>query len=135
MTDEDIAQILNSYRTIAIVGLSNNPDKPSYGVAEYLKAKGYKIIPVNPAVEEIQGEKSYPNLAAIPEPVEIVDIFRRSEDIPPIVDAAIQVGAKVVWMQLGIENEPSASKARQAGLKVVMNRCMKREHQAIQSQK
>lgn len=135
MTNEDIAQILDKYHTIAIVGLSNNPDRPSYGVAQYLKANGYKIIPVNPAVEEIQGEKSYPNLAAILEPVEIVDIFRRSEDIPPIVDAAIQIKAKVVWMQLGIENEPAASKARQAGLKVVMNRCMKQEHQAIHNQK
>lgn len=135
MPDEDIAEILNKYRKIAMVGLSNNPDKPSYQVAEYLKANGYRVIPVNPAVAEVQGEKSYPSLAAIPEPVEIVDIFRRSEDIPPIVDAAIQVGAKVVWMQLGIENEPAANKARQAGLKVVMNRCMKREHQAIQSQK
>ncbi|MDO8636909.1 MAG: CoA-binding protein [Dehalococcoidia bacterium] len=135
MQDEDIAEILNKYRTVAMVGLSNNPDKPSYQVAEYLKANGYRVIPVNPAVSEVQGEKSYPSLAAIPEPVEIVDIFRRSEDIPPIVDAAILVKAKVVWMQLGIENEPAASKARQAGLKVVMNRCMKREHQAIQSQK
>lgn len=135
MPDEDIAEILNKYRKIAMVGLSNNPDKPSYQVAEYLKANGYRVIPVNPAVAEVQGEKSYPNLAAIPEPVEIVDIFRRSEDVPPIVDAAILVKAKVVWMQLGIENEPAANKARQAGLKVVMNRCMKREHQAIQSQK
>ncbi len=135
MQDEDIAEILNKYRKIAMVGLSNNPDKPSYQVAEYLKANGYRVIPVNPAVAEVQGEKSYPNLAAIPEPVEIVDIFRRSEDIPPIVDAAILVKAKVVWMQLGIENEPAANKAQQAGLKVVMNRCMKREHQAIQSQK
>jgi len=135
LQDEDIAEILNKYRKIAMVGLSNNPDKPSYQVAEYLKANGYRVIPVNPAVAEVQGEKSYPNLAAIPEPVEIVDIFRRSEDIPPIVDAAILVKAKVVWMQLGIENEPAANKAQQAGLKVVMNRCMKREHQAIQSQK
>lgn len=135
MPDENIAEILNKYHKVAMVGLSNNPDKPSYGVAEYLKANGYKVIPVNPAVAEVQGEKSYPNLAAIPEAVEIVDIFRRSEDIPPIVDAAIQIKAKVVWMQLGIENEPAASKARQAGLKVVMNRCMKREHRAIQNQK
>ena len=135
MPDEDIAEILSKFHIIAMVGLSNNPDKPSYQVAEYLKANGYRVIPVNPAVAEVQGEKSYPSLTAIPEPVEIVDIFRRSEDIPPIVDAAIQVGAKVVWMQLGIENEPAANKAQQAGLKVVMNRCMKREHQAIQSQK
>ncbi|MBF8304806.1 MAG: CoA-binding domain protein [Dehalococcoidia bacterium] len=135
MLDEDIAEILSKFHKIAMVGLSNNPDKPSYQVAEYLKANGYRVIPVNPAVAEIQGEKSYPSLAAIPEPIEIVDIFRRSEDIPPIVDAAILVKAKVVWMQLGIENEPAANKARQAGLKVVMNRCMKREHQAIQSQK
>lgn len=135
MPNEDIAQILNSYHTIAIVGLSANPDKPSYGVAKYLQDNGYKIIPVNPAVEEVLGEKSYPNLTAILEPVEIVDIFRRSEDIPPIVEAAIQVKAKVVWMQLGIENESAASQARQAGLKVVMDKCMKIEHRAIQSQK
>lgn len=131
MVNDDTGHILANYRTVAVVGLTNKPDRPSYEVASYLQAHGYKIIPVNPAIKEVLGETSYPDLAAIPEPVEIVDIFRRPEDIPPIVEAAIQVGAKVVWMQLGIVNESAARRARQAGLKVVMDRCMKMEHQAL----
>lgn len=129
MTEEDIRQILLEYRTVAVVGLSPRPEKPSYEVASYLQTHGYRIIPVNPAANEVLGEASYPNLPAIPDRVDVVDIFRRSEDVPPIVDAAIQIGAKVVWMQLGIANEAAASRARQAGLKVVMDKCMKTEHQ------
>lgn len=135
MANDDMGHILASYRTVAVVGLTNKPDRPSYEVASYLQARGYKIIPVNPAIKEVLGETSYPDLASIPERVEIVDIFRRPEDIPPIVEAAIQVGAKVVWMQLGIVNESAARRARQAGLKVVMDRCMKLEHQALHTPK
>lgn len=135
MTTEDIARILSEYRTVAVVGLSPRPEKPSYEVASYLQGRGYRIIPVNPAAKEVLGETSYPSLAAIPEPVDIVNIFRRSEDVPPIVDAAIQIGAKVVWMQLGIANEAAASRARRAGLKVVMDKCMKTEHQTALGRK
>lgn len=135
MSTEDIAQILANYHNVAMVGLSANPDKPSYKVASYLKANGYKVIPINHSVKEVLGEPSYPNLAAVPVPIEIVDIFRRPEDIPPIVEETIQVGAKVVWMQLGIVNESAASRARQAGMKVVMDKCMKKEHQALHGQK
>lgn len=124
---EQTEDILKSYRTVAIVGLSAKEDRPSHGVARYLKSRGYRIIPVNPAETEVLGEKSYPDLVSVPEPVEVVDIFRRAVDVPPVVEQAIKVGAKAVWMQLGIVNEEAAEKARQAGLKVVMDRCMKIE--------
>lgn len=124
----DTSEILRKYRTIAVVGLSNNPARPSHGVSSYMKSQGYKIIPVNPGHAEILGEKSYARLEDIPEPVEIVDIFRRSELVPPIVDSAIAIGAKVVWMQQGIQHEEAAAKARAAGLKVVMNTCILKEH-------
>lgn len=133
METENMASILADYRTVAVVGLSPKEDRASYRVASYLKEQGYRIIPVNPAVNEVLGETSYPSLAAIPEPVDIVDIFRRSEDVPPVVEEAIRIGAKVVWMQLGIVNEVAASRAREAGLKVVMDKCMKIEHQVIQA--
>lgn len=121
-------QILESYRNIAVVGLSANPQKPSYAVGSYLKEQGYRIIPVNPKEEEILGEKSYPDLAAVPGPVEVVDIFRKSEDVLPIVQEAVEVGARAVWMQEGVVNEEAADYARKAGLKVVMDKCMRREH-------
>jgi predicted CoA-binding protein len=130
-TAEEIRSILKTYRTIAVVGLSDKPDRDSHRVAAYLRQKGYRIIPVNPMVAEVLGEKSYPSLKDVPEPVEIVDIFRRPEAVPPIVDEAIAVGAKVVWMQEGIVHNEAAAKARAAGLQVVMNRCILKEHYRI----
>ncbi len=126
-----IEEILKQSRTIAIVGLSNNPDRPSYIVAKYLKEHGYHIIPVNPQVKEVLGEVSYPDLFSIPKPVDVVDIFRRPEDVLPIIEQAIKIGAKVVWMQEGIINEAAATKAQQAGLEVVMDKCMKKEHERM----
>jgi predicted CoA-binding protein len=123
---------LNSSRVVAIVGLSPNPHRPSYIVASYLKEKGYKIIPVNPAVKEVLGEPSYPDLASIPEPVDVVDIFRRSKEVPAIVDEAIKIGAKAVWMQEGVVNEEAAFRAKEAGLLVVMGKCMRKEHKKLQ---
>lgn len=127
----DIEKILRESTTIAVVGLSDRPDRPSYEVAAYLKGKGYRIIPVNPAVKEVLGEKSYPDLASIPLPVDVVDIFRKPESVPPIVDEAVRIKAKAVWMQLGIVHEGSAQKARDAGLMVVMDRCMMQEHRRL----
>lgn len=121
-------EILTSCHVVAIVGLSADKMKPSNHVAQYLKSAGYKIIPVNPSETEILGEVCYPDLAAIPEPIDVVDIFRRSEEVMPIVEQAIKVEARAVWMQEGIVNEPAATRAREAGLKVVMNRCMLKEH-------
>ena len=125
------AKILNEYRTVAIVGLSPDPNRPSHRVASYLAGNGYKVIPVNPHAQEILGERSYPDLGSIPKRVEIVDIFRRSEEVMPIVDEAVKIGAKAVWMQEGVINEKAASKAREAGLLVVMNKCMFKEHQRL----
>ena len=127
----DTSEILSKYRTIAVVGLSNNPVRASHGVSEYMKSHGYRIIPVNPGHAQILGEKSYRTLEEIPEPVEIVNVFRRSEMIPPVVDSAIAIGAKVVWMQEGIENEDAAAKARAAGLEVVMDTCILKAHRRM----
>ncbi len=121
-------EILESSHTVAVVGLSPNPARPSYEVASYLKQNGYKIIPVNPAAERILGETSYPDLSSIPEKVDVVDIFRRPEDVPAIIEEAIRIGAKAVWMQEGVTNEAAATRARAAGLKVVMDHCMRKEH-------
>lgn len=126
-TDTEIDAILSNYRRVAIVGLSPDPSRPSYQVAAYLKERGYQIFPVNPRCQEVLGEPCYPDLQAVPPPVEIVDIFRQVEAIPGIVDEAIKVGAKVIWMQLGLESPEAAAKAKAAGLQVVMNRCMKIE--------
>jgi uncharacterized protein len=131
MTNEEVKQILLSTRTIAVVGLSSNPEKESYGIAEYLQQQGYRIIPVNPTAPEILGEKTYPDLESIPDKIDVVQLFRKSEDVPPFVDSAIKVGAKVVWMQVGIENESAAQKAHAAGLKVVMNACMRVTHRML----
>ena len=129
MTDSNtLRRILKEHETIAVVGLSANEMRPSYFAAKYLQDHGYKIIPVNPNYQEILGEPCYPDLASIPEPVDVVDLFQRSEQIPPFIDQAIAIGAKVVWMQLGVINEHAAEKARQAGLEVVMDRCMKIEY-------
>jgi len=121
-------EILNSSRVVAVVGLSPKPDRPSYRVASYLKRNGYKIIPVNPGAREILGEVCYPDLSTIPEPVDVVDIFRRSEEAPAIVEKAIEIGAKAVWMQEGVINEEAAARAKEAGLLVVMDECMLKEH-------
>ena len=128
MNDDQIKRILETYRTIAVVGLSSNPDKISYGVTEYMQRQGYRIIPVNPTTDQILGEKAYPDLVSIPDKVDIVQVFRRPEDVPPVVDEAIQIGAKVVWMQEGIRHEAAAQKARAAGLEVVMDLCMRNVH-------
>jgi len=129
------ATILNNYRTIAMVGLSPDPNRPSHRVAKYLINHGYKVIPVNPDTQEILGIRSYSDMSSIPEPIEIVDIFRRSEEVMPIVDEAIKIGAKVVWMQEGVINEEAASKARDAGLLVVMDRCMLKEHKRLRKKR
>jgi predicted CoA-binding protein len=125
---EEIKAILKNYRVVAVVGLSPKPERASHQVAQYLKDHGYRIVPVNPGQKEILGEKCYRSLADIPFPIEVVDIFRNVEAIPAIVDEAIAVGAKVVWMQLGLEEPVSALKAREAGLQVVMDRCLKIDH-------
>jgi predicted CoA-binding protein len=123
-----VAQILRVAKTIAVVGLSSNPMRASYGVAEYLKSAGYRIIPVNPNETEVLGEKAYARLEDVPEPVDIVDVFRRAEEVPVVVESAIQIKAKVLWMQLGIENAVAAEKARGAGLVVVEDSCLMVEH-------
>jgi len=126
-------EILNSSRVVAVVGLSAKPDRPSHRVSDYLKAQGYRIIPVNPAESEILGELCYPDLASVPESVDVVDIFRRSEEVLPIVKEAIKIGAKAVWIQEGVINEEAAARAREAGLMVVMDKCMLKEHQKLRS--
>ncbi len=126
--EDEIKEILTSSRTIAIVGISNKPDRDSYIVAEYLMNQGYKIIPINPNIDSVFDLKAYPDLISVPEEIDIVDIFRRPEFVDEIVEQAIKKRAKVVWMQLGVINESAAEKARKAGLKVVMNKCIKVEH-------
>jgi uncharacterized protein len=131
---DPIFDILTKYKTIAVVGLSSNPARPSYGVTEYLQSSGYQIIPVNPNETDVLGEPSYARLEGVPRKIEIVDIFRRPAEVPPAVDAAIRVGAKVVWMQLGIVDEAAAEKARAAGITVVMDACMLIEHKKRRQQ-
>ena len=126
-----VADILGSARTIAVVGLSARLSRPSHGVAEYLQRAGYRIIPVNPNVAEVLGEKSYPSLDAVAEPVDIVDIFRRPEHVPAIVEAAIRKGAKTIWMQEGVVHEDAARRAESAGLAVVMDRCILKDHRRL----
>ena len=130
MGEEEIKDILSAYKTVAVVGISPKEDRPSYRVASYLKSKGYRIIPVRPEGDMIIGEKVYHSLQEIPKEIEvdIVDIFRKSEDVPPIVEEAIQRRAKVVWMQEGIINEDAAAKARKEGIEVVMDKCLKKEY-------
>ena len=130
-SDKDLKDILLSTKTIASVGLSGNQEKESYWIASYLKDQGYHVIPVNPTATEILGEKAYPNLESVPEKIDVVQVFRRPEDVPPVVDAAIKAGAKVVWMQEGIVHEEAAQKARQAGLQVVMDTCMRATHRRL----
>jgi len=133
---EEIESIYEKHKTIAVVGLSKDPSKDSHRVAKYLKSKGYHIIPINPFADVILGEKCYKSLLDVPEPIEIVDIFRPAEDVPPIVDEAIELKKKlgnprVIWMQLGIVNEEAAKRAREASLTVVMDRCMMIEHKRL----
>jgi predicted CoA-binding protein len=129
--DEEVVELLKSAKTVAVVGIAHKEDRDSYKVAKYLKEHGYKIIPVNPKYKEVLGEPCYPDLKSVPEKIDVVDIFRNIDAIPGIVDEAINVGAGAVWMQLGLAHNESAEKARQAGLKVVMNKCMKIEHQRL----
>jgi uncharacterized protein len=124
-----IPELLLKSRVIAVVGLSSKRARPSYGVAEYMQQQGYRIIPVNPNESQVLGEKSYARLEDIPEHVDIVDIFRRSEFVGPLVESAIRIGASAIWMQEGVEDEAAAQKALSAGLTVVMDRCILKEHQ------
>jgi len=128
-----VAQILRGAKTISVVGLSSNPMRASHGVAEYLKSAGYRIIPVNPNETEVLGEKAYARLEDVPEPVDIVDVFRRAEEVPAVAESAIRIGAKVLWMQLGIENAAAAERALAAGLVVVEDSCLMVEHKRRRS--
>jgi predicted CoA-binding protein len=133
MGDKEIKDILSRCKTVAVVGISPKEDRPSYRVASYLQSKGYRMIPIRPDEDYILGEKVYHHLMEIPKEIEVdvVDIFRKSEDVPLIVEEAMQRRAKVVWMQEGIVNVEAAAKAERAGLKVVMDRCMKKEHERL----
>ena len=126
-----ISEVLHAARTIAVVGLSGKRYRPSYGVAEYLKRSGYHVIPINPNEREVLGERCYPDLDSVPEAIDIVDIFRRSEFVPEIVEAAIRVGAKAVWMQEGVIHEEAARRAEAAGLTVIMDRCILKDHRRL----
>ena len=123
-----ITEILEKHKTLAVVGLSSKPTRPSHGVSQYMQAHGYRIIPVNPNETEVLGEKAYPSLDAVPEPTEVVVIFRRPDFVAEVVDAAIRKGARVIWMQEGIEHLDGAARARAAGLSVIMDRCILKEY-------
>jgi predicted CoA-binding protein len=128
--DDEIGKLLRSSKTIAVVGLSDSPLRPSHGVAAYLQSHGYRIIPVNPMVKGALGEKAVASLSAVKEKIDIVDVFRRSEFVPEIVDEAIRLKVPAIWMQEGVIHEAAAERARQAGIFVVMDRCMLKEHRA-----
>ncbi len=130
MSSDQIYDVLSAAKTIAVVGLSNSPLRPSHGVALYLKSRGYRIIPVNPTIESALGEKSYPSLDVVKEKIDIVDIFRRSEFVPEIVEQAIKLKIPAVWMQEEVISQSAYDKAKQAGLFVVMDRCILKEHRA-----
>src|SRR3984893_10067822 len=123
-----ISELLRNSKTIAVVGLSNKRTRPCFGVAEYMQRAGYRIIPVNPNETEVLGEKAYATLEDVPEHVDIVDVFRRSEFVPEVVESAIRIGAGAVWMQEGVVHEQAAARAKAAGLQVVMDRCILKEH-------
>lgn len=127
-TDTSLRELLQHTHTIAVVGLSPKPQRPSHGVAQYLQAHGYRVIPVNPGHETILGEASYPDLRSIPEPVDMVDVFRRPDQVAAVVEDAVAIGAPSLWLQLGVIDEAAAQRARDAGLTVVMDRCLKIEH-------
>jgi uncharacterized protein len=128
--NDPITQLLRNSKTLAVVGLSDNPMRPSYGVSEYMQQHGYRIIPVNPRVLEVLGEKSYPTLSEVPDKIDIVDIFRRPEFVLEIVDQAIQLKIPTIWMQEDVVHEEAAAKARAAGIFVVMDKCILKEHRA-----
>ncbi len=130
-TMDDIEKIIRESKNIAVVGISNKLGRPSLTVASYLKGQGYRIIPVNPTIQDVNGEKCYPDLSSIPEMVDVVDIFRKPADVLPVVEEAVRIGAKAIWMQEGILNEEAAKKAREAGLQVVMDKCMLKEHSRL----
>jgi predicted CoA-binding protein len=131
MNDAQLKEMYQTIRTIATVGFSTNPARPGYYVPEYLTLKGYRVIPVNPMIQEGLGQKAYPDLLAVPDKIDVVQIFRRPEDVPAIVEQAIQIGARVVWMQIGAANPEAAQAAQTAGLAVVMDKCMMIEHKRL----
>jgi predicted CoA-binding protein len=130
-SDQQVKDLLQKAHTIAVVGLSSSRIRASYGVSQYMQSAGYRIIPVNPNEQEVLGEKSYARLEDVTEKIDVVDVFRRSEFVPEIVDAAIRVGARAIWMQEGVVNEAAAQRARDAGLFVVMDACILREHRRL----
>jgi predicted CoA-binding protein len=130
-SDQEIKDILSKYKTVAVIGMSKNPEKDAFLIPAYLKKLGYKVIPVNPSANEILGEKAYPKLSEIPGDVDIVDVFRPSEDVPNYVDEVILKNPKVFWLQLGIENKEAEEKVAATGIKVVFNRCMMAEHRRL----
>ena len=127
MTDQRIDAILDEAKTIAVVGISDKPDRPSNQVAKYLKSRGYRIIPVNPLVTEVFGEKAFKSLSEIPERVDVVDVFRKSEDVPPVAEEAVRIGARFFWMQEGVKSDRAREILEAAGIPFVMDRCMKKE--------
>jgi len=128
---ESITELLKTAKTIAVVGLSDSPFRSSYGVSEYMQSKGYRIIPVNPLIRESLGEKAYASLGDVPERIDIVNVFRRSEHVPEVVEEAIRLRVPAIWMQEGVVHEAAAEKARQAGIFVVMDRCILKEHRRL----
>lgn len=128
---ERISELLKSAKTIAVVGLSDRPYRTSYGVSQYMQSQGYRIIPVNPTIAESLGEKAYPTLSDVPEKIDIVNVFRRSEFVTEVVDEAIRLGVPAIWMQEGVIDEQAAEKARAAGIFVVMDRCILKEHRRL----
>ncbi len=128
MTDPNLRELLQKIRTIAVVGISTDPAKPGHYVPQYMQQHGYRIVPVNPRYPEVLGERCYPSLAAIPFPVDMVNVFRRAEDCPNVAEQAVAIGSKAIWLQLGIVSEEAAAIANQGGLTVVMDRCLKVEH-------
>lgn len=127
----EIADLLSTSRTIAVVGLSSKKWRASHGVSEYMQNQGYRIIPVNPEETEVLGEKAYPDLESVPDKVDIVDVFRRSEHVPPIVESAIKIGARAIWLQEGVYHPEAAARATGAGLIVIMDRCILKEHRKL----
>jgi uncharacterized protein len=132
-TYDALRQILTSIKTIAVVGLSDKPDRPAHHIPAYLQSEGYRIIPVNPTLTEVLGEKAYPDLRSVPVPVDVVQVFRRAEDVPAIVEDAIAIQAPIIWMQSGVVNEDAATRAEAAGMVVVMDICMGATHRYLRS--
>ncbi len=128
MSDEDLSRLLRSAKTIAVVGCSTQPGKPSHEVPRYLKDQGYRVVPVHPSAREILGERAYPSLADVPGPIDIVNVFRPAEEAPAVVEAAIARGARAVWLQQGISHPAAAARAREAGLEIVMDLCIMKAH-------